>query len=143
MPDTCENYLRVCRHGLITALQTPVVVCTFVATRVFAHKWPRDTPEWGRAFQRLVNDMINTGTSTGCDTREVVLSDRTVAINGLVFESLKNVGVSIPFFKKECRMIFEGLHAGRHAHVHVYAGLEDEYLDAFGRITRWMRYCGY
>ena len=112
----------------------------FDATKVFAHRWPHDTPKWSGDFQEAVDAKINTSSAL----RKVELADRSVTINGCGFEALKNVGVSVPFFRKECRMMFEGVCMGNYAHVHVYAALgADRYLEAFAGIADWMRAHGY
>lgn len=112
----------------------------FDATKVFAHRWPHDTPEWSMDFREIVDAKINTSSTL----RRVELADRRVTINGCCFERLKNMGVSVPFFRKECRMMFEGVCMGNYAHVHVYAALgEDRYVESFAGIADWMRANGY
>lgn len=111
----------------------------FVATKVFVHRWPHDTPEWGSKFKALIDSDVNTNNGT----RNVELRDGAVVISGHKFDSLKNVGVSVPFFKKECRVMFEGVTTGMYAHAHLYVKNPDAYLAAFDTITCWMHDCGY
>ncbi len=123
----------------------------FMADKVFAHRWPRDTPEWTPDDCRFVDEEINIDAqkepvdSLGYKNlgREISLYGDIVTVGGYAFESVKNVGLSVPFFKDECRMMFEACYDARmYAHFHVYVREEEEYLEAFDMIRRWKRELG-
>lgn len=107
--------------------------CSFAASRVFVHRWPHDTPEWPASFREAVDGRINTRSGT----RRIVLTKRGgVSMAGYEFGSLKNVGISVPFFKDECRMMFEARYCGdMYAHAHVYAS--ENHLEVFNRMAEW------
>ncbi len=107
---------------------------SFVASRVFVHRWPNDAPEWTRIFREIVCGELNT---EGSPVRVVALTGHGgVSIAGHEFGSLKNVGISVPFFKDECRMIFEArCYGNMYVHAHVY--VRENHIEVFNRLAGW------
>lgn len=105
---------------------------SFLASRVFVHHWPPDAPKWDRHTERQVEEKINSG---GKEKR-VTLDGGSVQIDGYRFEGVSKVGVTVPMFKKEARMVFEGHNERFDAHVHVTAGGKD-YLEIFNKMIAW------
>lgn len=106
---------------------------SYMADRVFIHRWPHDTPEWDGAARSRIEHIIKKP-----GKKAVTARGKTVTIEGVEFSSLKKLGVSVPFFKRDCRMIFESQFGGLYAHVHVITS-GDDYLEVFGRLARWER----
>lgn len=102
---------------------------SFVARKAYVHRWPHDTPEWD-AQARAVAGSLNSGP---CG---VTASGGSVTVGGTEFRSLGKVGISVPFFKRECRMIFEAQFGRFHAHVHLTAG-PDGHAGIFARLLEW------
>ena len=70
--------------------------------------------------------------------KQVIVSGKTIQIENFEFTSLKKIGISVPFFKDECRMIFEAKFGNLFAHVHIT--MKDEnFLDVFNRLILWRR----
>jgi hypothetical protein len=67
---------------------------------------------------------------------KVTVKKDVVQIENFKFTSLKKVGISVPFFKKECTLIFEAQFGALLAHVHVTVKSEN-YVDVFTELTSW------
>ena len=57
-------------------------------------------------------------------------------IENFQFASLKKIGVSVPFFKDECTIIFEAQFENLFAHVHITKKLGN-YLELFNQLMSW------
>lgn len=104
----------------------------FLAAKVHVHRWPMDSPVWGESVKKELDDSINKNTNT----KQVTLSENTVQIENFKFNSLKKIGITVPFFKKECTLIFEAQFDTLFAHVHVTIKSEN-YVDVFTELTSW------
>lgn len=105
----------------------------FVAHKVHIHRWPADTPRWsGRRTGEI--GLANADRKP----RDVEVRDTTVRVGAYTFDSLCKVGITVPLFKRECTVIFEGRCEEFYAHVHVTTRSAD-YADTFDRLTRWRR----
>ncbi len=103
---------------------------SFSASRVFVHRWPRDGPGWDGRASAMAEEL------NGAGEKRVTLGDRAVLISGHRFDCIRKVGVSVPMFRKEARMIFEGRSGESGVHVHVTAGGAD-YLEVLGCMSEW------
>ena len=104
----------------------------FFADKVFVHRWPHDTPLWGSETKQHLDSSINKKT----EKKHVTVVGKTVKIEDFEFNSLKKLGISVPFFKDECRMIFESQFGDLFAHVHITMRKGD-FLDVFNRLMAW------
>ena len=104
----------------------------FLADKVFVHRWPHDTPLWGNDTKQRLDSSINKKT----EKKHVIVTGKTIKIEDFEFNSLKKLGISVPFFKDECRMIFESQFGELYAHVHVTMKKGD-FLDVFNQLMAW------
>jgi hypothetical protein len=103
----------------------------YVADKVHVHRWPQDTPFWDDSIQRQI-DIINKKS----EKKQIRVLDETVLIENFEFNSLKKIGVSVPFFKDECTLIFEAQFGKFFAHVHITTKSES-FLDIFNQLMSW------
>ena len=104
----------------------------FLADKVHVHKWPQDTPIWDDSIQKEIDDSVNKKT----DQKQIIIADKTISIENFQFDSLKKIGVSVPFFKDECTLIFEAQFKNLFAHVHITKKLGN-YLELFNQLMSW------
>jgi hypothetical protein len=104
----------------------------YLAEKVFVHRWPHDTPIWGDPIKKQLDDCINKKSGQ----KQIVVNDKTIEIENFEFNSLKKIGISVPFFKDECTMIFEGQFGEFFAHVHITTKSKN-FLDVFNQLIFW------
>lgn len=104
---------------------------SFFARKIHIHHWPEDAPQWSDARKAEI-DSVNKSK----EKRSIVISGKSLKINDYSFESIKNVGISVPLFKKQCAMVFEARCQEFDAHVHVTTN-EDDFLDVLVRLIKW------
>ena len=104
----------------------------FLADKVHIHKWPQDTPIWDYSIQKQIDDSINKKS----DSKKIIINQKTIQVENFKFHSLKKVGVSVPFFKNEFRLIFEGEFEGLFAHVHI-TKKSGNFLELFNQVISW------
>lgn len=100
--------------------------------KIHVHRWPRDSPIWDEPVQKEIDDQINKNPNS----IPVTFKEKTITIGKIEFYSLKKIGISVPFFKKQCTVIFEGQFGVLFAHVHVTVKSEN-YVDVFTQLTLW------
>ena len=103
-----------------------------MADKVFIHRWPHDTPVWGDSTKKQLDEYVNKKLTE----KQVIVDGKEIRIEGITFKSLKKIGISIPFFKKESTMIFEGQFDGLFAHVHITTKSKD-FLEIFNALIKW------
>ena len=104
----------------------------YFADKVFVHRWPHDTPLWSDSIKKQLDDYVNKKSKK----KHVIVKGNTVKIENFEFNSLKKIGISIPFFKEECTMIFEAQFEEFFAHVHITIKSRN-FLDVFNRLIQW------
>ena len=70
--------------------------------------------------------------------KQVTIREKIIQIENFEFHSLKQIGISVPFFKEECTLIFEAQFGKLFAHVHISIKSEN-YVDVFNELTSWKR----
>jgi len=103
-----------------------------VSDKVHVHRWPRDSPVWDDSVQRELDTSINKNSKK----IPIIINEKTIIIGNVEFYSLKKIGITVPFFKKECTMIFEAQFGNLFAHVHITIKSEN-YVDIFNELTVW------
>lgn len=103
----------------------------YTADKVFLHHWPKDTPAWQDGLASRIDSEINKNP----DGKQITISGKTVRIGGYEFSEIRNVGISVPMFKAQCRLIFEGRCGEFHAHAHVTTGYD--HISVCGRLSAW------
>jgi len=104
----------------------------YLCQKIHVHRWPKDGPIWDDSVQHELDDSINKNPNK----KQVTIKENTIQIENFKFNSLKKVGITVPFFKKECTLIFEGQFGNLLAHVHVTIKSEN-YVDVFTELTSW------
>ncbi len=98
------------------------------------HRWPQDSPIWDDSTQKQIDESINKNP----EKKQVIIKKNTVQIENFEFTSLKKIGITVPFFKKECTLIFEAQFGKLYAHVHITIKSEN-YVDVFSELTSWKK----
>ena len=91
-----------------------------------------DGPIWNDSVKKEIDDAINKNP----EKKQVTITENSIQIENFKFSSLKKIGITVPFFKKECTMIFEAQFDSLLAHVHVTVKSEN-YVDIFTELTSW------
>ncbi len=104
----------------------------YLSDKVHVHRWPQDSPIWDDSTQKQIDDSINKNPKK----KQVTVKEKTIQIENFEFVSLKNIGITVPFFKKECTLIFEAQFGKLYAHVHITIKSEN-YVDVFNELTSW------
>ncbi len=104
---------------------------TFLANKVFVHHWPQDAPKWSQSTEKLAEQLND----SSCKKLVILFGD-SVQIGTCKFMNIRQIGITIPMFKREVRMIFEGQAEGFDAHVHVTASGND-YLNILNSMIIW------
>ncbi len=105
---------------------------SFLADKVFVHRWPHDTPLWDDS----VNHMLDETISKNPEPKKITVFEKSIKIQDFEFSHIKKIGISVPFFKDECRMIFESQFGELFAHIHITVK-SSEYMDIFRKLKSW------
>ena len=104
----------------------------YLSEKIHVHRWPQDSPIWDDSTQKQIDDSINKNSNK----KQVIVKEKTIQIENFEFISLKKIGVTVPFFKKECTLIFEAQFGKLFAHVHITIKSEN-YVGVFNELTSW------
>ena len=106
----------------------------YFADKVFVHHWPKNSPVWSNSLQKKLDASINKNSNK----KEIVVDPHTVKIEDFQFIRLKKIGISVPFFKKECRIIFEAQFETVFTHVHITIK-SNNFLEIFNELISWKK----
>ena len=106
----------------------------YFADKVFVHHWPKNSPVWSNSLQKKLDASINKNSNK----KEIVVDPHTVRIEDFQFIRLKKIGISVPFFKKECRIIFEAQFETVFTHVHITIK-SNNFLEIFNELISWKK----
>ena len=104
----------------------------FLAEKVYVHKWPQNSPIWSDSIQERVDRDLNKNN----EQKKILVTQKKIGINDYDFLKIKKVGVTVPLFKKEATMVFEGNFQNLDAHVHITTS-SSEYLDIFNSLMAY------
>ena len=104
----------------------------YLCEKIHVHRWPKDGQIWSDSVQKELDDSINKNPKK----KQVSINENVIQIENFKFTSLKKIGITVPFFKKECTVIFEAQFESLLAHVHVTIKSE-HYVDVFTELTLW------
>ena len=104
----------------------------YLADKVFVHHWPKDSTIWSDSLQQKLDVSINKNSNK----KEIIIDSNTIQIQNFKFSSLQKIGISVPFFKEECTMIFESQFDNVFAHVHITIR-GDNFIDIFNQLISW------
>ena len=104
----------------------------FFAEKVYFHHWPKETPQWSSSRISMVNSDINNNKHK----KSILIKEKSIQIDQYIFVKIKKIGLTIPQFKRQCTMIFEGHCEEFDAHAHVTTRSEN-YLEIFYDLMKW------
>lgn len=104
----------------------------YLSDKIHVHRWPQDSPEWDDSTKKMMDDSINKNP----EKKQVTIKEKIIQIENFEFSSLRKIGISVPFFKKECTLIFEAQFGKLFAHIHITIKSEN-YVDVFNELTSW------
>ena len=104
----------------------------FFAEKVYFHHWPPETSSWNESRKDKVEEDINKNK----EKKQIVIKDKTVQIDDYLFDPIKKIGLTIPQFKRQTTMIFEGHCQEFDAHVHITTRAKN-YLEIFNQLMKW------
>lgn len=104
----------------------------YFADKVHIHHWPLDTPKWSESRKKQIDEEI----IKNKEKKQIIIKEKTVKINNYEFNAIKKVGITVPQFKKQNTMIFEGHCEEFDAHVHITTK-EKNYVEIFNKLMAW------
>ena len=104
----------------------------YLADKVHVHRWPHDTPIWNDSIKKQLDDSINKNSRK----KQIIIGEKSIQIENIAFNSLKKIGISVPFFKDECTMIFEAQFGELFAHIHITTK-SGNFLEIFNQLISW------
>ncbi len=104
----------------------------YLSDKIHVHRWPKDSPIWDDSTQKELDDSINKNPKK----KQVTIKEKIIQIENFEFTSLRKIGVSVPFFKEECTLIFEAQFGKLYAHVHITIKSKN-YVDIFNQLVSW------
>ncbi|MCE9652542.1 MAG: hypothetical protein K8Q89_05745 [Nitrosarchaeum sp.] len=104
----------------------------FFAEKVYVHYWPPDSPKWSNLITQQVDKDMNKNN----EKKQILIKNNVILINNYEFNDLKKIGMTIPLFKKECTLVFEGNFKELFAHVHITTKARN-YLEIFNKLMNW------
>jgi len=108
----------------------------FSADKLHVHRWPHNSPIWSKSTKEMVDLDLNKNT----EEKQIMIKDQLIRINDYEFDKIKKVGVTVPLFKKETTMVFEGHFGDSDAHVHITTKSQN-YLEIFNKLMSWKNRC--
>ena len=108
----------------------------FSADKLHVHHWPQDSPIWSKSTQLKVDLDLN----KNAEKKQIQIKDQFIRINDYEFDKIKKVGVTVPLFKKETTMVFEGHFGDSDAHIHITTKSQN-YLEIFNKLMSWKNRC--
>ena len=104
----------------------------FLAEKIHVHRWPMNSPAWSSSFKQEIDLHLNKNK----EKKKIRIQENVIQINNYSFDEIKKIGITIPFFKKEATMIFEGRIMDLYAHTHITTRAKN-YLEIFNRLMNW------
>lgn len=104
----------------------------FFAEKIHVHHWPLTSPNWNNSTKNKVDINLNKNK----EKKKIIVTNNKININGFHFDKIKKVGITVPLFKKQTTLVFEGHFEDFDAHIHVTTSSEN-YLDIFNNLMSW------
>ncbi len=104
----------------------------YLSDKIHVHRWPHDSPIWDDSTQKQLDESINKNP----EKKQVTIREKIIQIENYKFTSLRKIGITVPFFKEECTLIFEAQFGKLFAHVHITIKSKN-YVDIFNELTSW------
>ena len=106
----------------------------YFTDKVFVHHWPKNSPAWSDSLQKKIDASLNKNS----DPKKIIVNSNSIQIKDFEFTCLKKIGVSVPFFKEECRIIFEAQFERFSAHIHITIK-SNNFIDIFNELISWKK----
>ena len=110
-------------------LSFPIIFC---AEKVYVHHWPLNSPTWSKSAQENLDSKLNKNK----EKKRVKIENHLVKIDDFGFEEIKKVGITVPLFKKQTTLVFEGKFENVFAHIHITTSSQN-YLKIFNNLMSW------
>lgn len=110
----------------------PISQFDFLADKVYVHKWPMNSPTWSMSSQ----EKIDLDLHKNPEKKKIRIKEKMIWINDYEFSKLNKVGITVPLFKRETTMVFEGHFQGLDAHIHITI-ISKNFLKIFNRLMDW------
>jgi len=101
----------------------------FLADKVYVHQWPLNSPVWSAAIQEKIDFDLNKNK----EKKKILIEKNKIKIDNYFFTKINKIGVTVPLFKKETTMVFEGNFGNVCAHIHITTFSKD-FLEIFNRL---------
>ncbi len=108
----------------------------FFADKIHVHQWPLNSSIWSKSTKEIVDLDLNKNT----ETKKIIINDLQIKINDYDFDKIKKVGITVPLFKKQTTMVFEGHFRDFDAHIHITT-YSQNYLEIFNKLMLWKNRC--
>ena len=108
----------------------------FFANKIHVHHWPLNSSVWSTSTKENVDLYLNKNT----DKKKIMINDQHIKINDYSFDKIKKVGITVPLFKKQTTMVFEGHFGDFDAHIHITT-YSQNYLEIFNKLMLWKNRC--
>ncbi len=108
----------------------------FSADKVYVHRWPLNSPVWSKS----VKEKIDLDVNKNSEKKKIIINDLQIRITDYEIYKIKKVGVTVPMFKKETTMVFEGHLVDLDAHIHITTTAQN-YLEIFNQLMLWKNRC--
>lgn len=108
----------------------------FFADKIHVHHWPLNSSIWSKSTKEKIDLELNKNT----DKKKILINDQQIKINDYEFDKIKKVGITVPLFKKQTTVVFEGQFGDSDAHVHITT-YSQNYLEIFNKLMTWKNNC--
>ena len=106
----------------------------YFAYKIFEYRSPTISPFWSDALQEKLDLLLKKNS----DKKKIIINSNSIKIKDFEFTCLKKIGISVPFFKEECVMIFEAQFEKVFAHVHITIK-SNNFVDIFNELISWKK----
>ncbi len=108
----------------------------FFANKIHVHRWPMNSSIWSNSTREKVDLDLNKNR----EKKKIMINDQQIKINDYDFDKIKKVGITVPLFKKQTTMVFEGRFGDSAAHIHITT-YSQNYLEIFNKLMLWKNRC--
>jgi len=91
-----------------------------------------NSPTWSMSSQ----EKIDLDLHKNPEKKKIRIKEKMIWINDYEFSKLNKVGITVPLFKRETTMVFEGHFQGLDAHIHITI-ISKNFLKIFNRLMDW------
>jgi hypothetical protein len=108
----------------------------FFADKLHVHHWPSNSPIWSKSTKEKVDQDLNKNPNK----KKIMIQDQQLKINEYEFNKIKKIGITVPLFKNQTTLVFEGHFEDFDAHVHVTTSSQN-YVEIFNKLVIWKDRC--